>query len=152
MRNEFTREDLCQETFLRAYEKLGTFDLARPFGPWILRIAFHLAVRKHQQPGPGEIPLWEEADNWHPELSYQKDPADRVWVDYLLERLPPGIRLLFLLKYSLELTYEEMAQVFEEPAAAIKTRLHRACLRLRASLEDQDTSPKNQNPTEKGEG
>ena len=37
-------EDLTQDTFIRAYQKLNTFDLARSFGPWVRRIAANLCL------------------------------------------------------------------------------------------------------------
>ena len=35
-------EDLAQESFMRAYERLNTFDLEREFGPWIRRVAANI--------------------------------------------------------------------------------------------------------------
>ena len=37
-------EDMAQETFIRAYERLGTFDLERPFLPWVRRVAANLCL------------------------------------------------------------------------------------------------------------
>jgi RNA polymerase sigma-70 factor (ECF subfamily) len=39
-----TAQDLAQETFLRAFKALDTFDLNRPFGPWLYRIATNLSI------------------------------------------------------------------------------------------------------------
>ena len=36
--------DLAQETFLRAFRSLDTFDQRRPFGPWLYRIATNLSI------------------------------------------------------------------------------------------------------------
>ena len=40
------RHDVAQEAFLRAWQALATFDLGRPFGPWVCRIAANLAVNQ----------------------------------------------------------------------------------------------------------
>ena len=37
-------EDLTQETFMRAYQRLGSFDKERAFGPWIRRVAANLCL------------------------------------------------------------------------------------------------------------
>src|SRR3972149_12273455 len=37
-------EDLAQETFIRAHERLDSFDVERPFGPWIRRVAANLCL------------------------------------------------------------------------------------------------------------
>jgi RNA polymerase sigma-70 factor (ECF subfamily) len=39
-----TARGLAQETFLRAFKALHTFDLNRPFGPWLYRIATNLSI------------------------------------------------------------------------------------------------------------
>lgn len=41
-------EDLAQETFLRAYERLEQFDPSRRFGPWLFRIGVNLALDHHR--------------------------------------------------------------------------------------------------------
>ncbi|HEX6739980.1 MAG TPA: sigma-70 family RNA polymerase sigma factor, partial [Vicinamibacteria bacterium] len=50
-------DDVAQEAFLRAYEALDRFDLARPFGPWICRIAANLAISHVRSPAAREQPL-----------------------------------------------------------------------------------------------
>ena len=52
-------EDIVQAAFLRAYEKIGGFDAARPFRPWFLRIVINTAIKtaarqKRQVPFPDE--------------------------------------------------------------------------------------------------
>src|SRR5689334_10553246 len=37
-------EDLAQESFMRAYDRLSTFDIQREFGPWIRRVAANLCL------------------------------------------------------------------------------------------------------------
>jgi RNA polymerase sigma factor (sigma-70 family) len=56
MGNRQEAEDMSQESFLRGYDRLATFDPARPFGPWIRRVAANyclnrlFALRSHAEP------------------------------------------------------------------------------------------------------
>src|SRR5208283_4278272 len=37
-------DDLCQECLVRAYEQIGRYDLARPFLPWLMRVAYNVCI------------------------------------------------------------------------------------------------------------
>src|SRR5712691_2218469 len=50
VRRHDVADDVVQEAFLRAHQALSRFDLSRPFGPWICRIAANLAVNHVRSP------------------------------------------------------------------------------------------------------
>ena len=55
--NPSDAEDLAQETLLRAYSKLGSYDPAHPFLTWLFRIAHNRAVDLLRRRRPEELPL-----------------------------------------------------------------------------------------------
>ena len=59
VRRHEVADDVAQEAFLRAHQALDRFDLARPFGPWICRIAANLAINHVRSPAAREEPLPE---------------------------------------------------------------------------------------------
>src|SRR5580765_94247 len=59
VRRHDVADDVVQEAFLRAHQALGRFDLSRPFGPWICRIAANLAVNHVRSPQAREEALPE---------------------------------------------------------------------------------------------
>src|SRR6188508_94653 len=59
VRRHDVADDVVQEAFLRAHQALARFDLARPFGPWICRIAANLAVNHVRSPQAREEALPE---------------------------------------------------------------------------------------------
>src|SRR6266446_5906965 len=59
VRRHDVADDVVQEAFLRAHQALGRFDLSRPFGPWICRIAANLAVNHVRSPEAREEGLPE---------------------------------------------------------------------------------------------
>ena len=45
VRDHALAEDVAQGSFVRAYERIGTFDASRPFGPWFMRIVVNEAIK-----------------------------------------------------------------------------------------------------------
>src|SRR5262245_52138645 len=65
-------DDVVQEAFLRAWQSLAAFDLARPFGPWIARIAANLAINHVRSPVARE----QELPEGHDEVAASPSAAD----------------------------------------------------------------------------
>src|ERR1041384_265652 len=60
--NRQEAEDLAQEAFIRAYARLDSFDVNRPFGPWIGRVAVNLGLNRLHSAGPPGFSLDDERD------------------------------------------------------------------------------------------
>lgn len=125
-------EDAAQETFIRAYSRLHTYNPQLKFSSWILAIASHYCIdrlrRRH-----GTILSMEEimGQRWIPdehakpeEQALQREES--ALVRQTLEKLPAPYRLVIVLRYWNDLGYEEIADVTGESISAIKSRLHRA--------------------------
>lgn len=140
-RDEDRAEDLAQETFLRA---LGHQDLlstlsAPQLKSWLFETAHNLfcdSVRrsaKEQElleqfaPPPGEEPADDTA------LS----AMGQVELVSLLAHLADSDRALFTLRYDAGYTAAELARITGQPAATIRTRLHRIRKTLQDSLEEE---------------
>lgn len=127
IKNSECVEDICQETFLRAFEKLEQFDPHRSFGPWILKIAMNKVREFYREMNR----KFQEAalDDWET-ASSQPGPSETVIGRLLLEEclstLPEYYRILFALRHSLMLSYEEIAEVLDEPLGSVKGNLYRA--------------------------
>jgi RNA polymerase sigma-70 factor (ECF subfamily) len=142
IRDRTEAEDLSQETFIRAYQALGSFDRTKPFKPWVLRIAANLAINRIKQAKPvsfGELlqdegPDYEIADDkLEPErLIYTKELEEKLHSAILA--LPPTYRLTFTLRYLQDHSIEEIAQITELPVNTVKTHLFRAREVLKKTL------------------
>jgi RNA polymerase sigma-70 factor, ECF subfamily len=124
-------EDLAQDAFLRAYQRLATYDAERPFGPWIRKVAANLCLNTLQRRGPPRLSLDDEYDD--PIDAAQPDPADvheRVDQAGRLRRaltsLPPHYRAVIELRHFHDMTYEEIARALSLPLSDVKTHLFRA--------------------------
>lgn len=131
-------DDVTQEAFLKAYRALGSFDAARPFGPWICRIAANLAINHVRSPvareqelpeGHAEIPA-----AWADPLGRVLDrEAGRVFVK-ALDTLPGEQRAVLVLRAVEQLSYREIAETLEISMGTVMSRLARAREKLRAAL------------------
>jgi RNA polymerase sigma-70 factor (ECF subfamily) len=124
-------EDLAQDAFLRAYQRLETFDVGRPFGPWIRKVAVNLCLNSLQRHRPPRLPLDEEYDD--PVDTDQPDPADlheradqAVRLRREMAALPAHYRAVIELRHFQDMTYEEMAKALTISIGDVKTHLFRA--------------------------
>jgi RNA polymerase sigma-70 factor (ECF subfamily) len=137
--------DLLQETFLRAYEKLGRFHGDSSFYTWVYRIAVNLALsgRRRRRPvsrlglgGRGDDhPAAPPADprECDPSLPLERAERDRMIQD-ALNALAPDHRTVVVMKEFDGLRYEEIAAMLKIPVGTVRSRLHRARCELRERL------------------
>ena len=131
-------DDVVQETFIRAYESLGRFQLGRPFGPWISTIAANLALNQVRSPRFREQPLPEahaEVPTAAPSplgdlLGGEADSKLQAAMD----ELPPEQRAVFVLRVVEDLSYREIAESLGLNLGTVMSRLSRAREKLREAL------------------
>ena len=132
-------EDLTQETFMRAYDRLHTFDLEREFGPWIRRVAANLCLN-HLEAQKVTAPLDEERDadeSQRPERQVEvKERSAQVRT--ALASLPPHYRAVVELRHYQELSYDEIAAELNIPLSDVKSHLFRARKILAEQLHASD--------------
>lgn len=138
VRRHDVADDVAQEAFLRAHRALSSFDAARPFGPWISRIAANLAVNHVRSPEAREEALPEghrerAADCGDPLAGVLEGEAARV-MDQALGRLPPEQRAVFVLRVVEEMSYKEIAASLGINVGTVMSRLARAREKLREAL------------------
>jgi RNA polymerase sigma-70 factor (ECF subfamily) len=128
-------EDLAQETFLRVFRALPSFDRAGParLGTWILTIATRVAFDELKRKRLERVPLDDE-------ISTKDDPIERRAIGRAIERavaaLSPDHRAVFLLREYHGLGYEELARALEIDIGTVKSRLARARAALQAALDE----------------
>ena len=140
-------EDVLQETFMKAYKHLATFQGNSKFYTWLVRIAMNEALMKLRKRRTGklvsldeelstgedtvirEIAVWEG----NPEDTYSQEELRKL-LDKTISSLPEGFRTVFVLRDVEELSTEETAETLGLSIPAVKSRLLRARLQLREKL------------------
>jgi RNA polymerase sigma-70 factor (ECF subfamily) len=138
VRRHDAADDVAQEAFLRAHGALARFDLSRPFGPWVCRIAANLAINERRSPRSRE----EELPEAHNELPAKDagplhsllDREASAVLEQALERLPAEQRAVFVLRVSEDLSYQEIAEALKISPGTVMSRLSRAREKLRVLL------------------
>lgn len=128
-------EDLTQEVFIRAWEKLGSFRGDAAFGTWLHRLAVNWilsgreSLRKRQA-------RHVAGENVFAGLRTRGDtPGLRIDFEGAMERLPDGAREVFVL-YDVEgYPHKEIARMLDISVGTSKSQLHRARMLLREHLD-----------------
>jgi RNA polymerase sigma-70 factor (ECF subfamily) len=137
VRDRALAEDIAQDAFVRAYERIGQFDAERPFGPWFTRIVINDAVkaasrreRRRERTTPfeegddGPVTWLMDPETGPQELAEEAEARRRVW--RALKELPPAQRAVVVQRYYLGMNEAEMAQSEGSPPGTIGWRLHAA--------------------------
>jgi RNA polymerase sigma-70 factor (ECF subfamily) len=143
--NSGDAEDAAQEIFVRAYTKLATFDRGRRFSTWLLSIGSNYCIDVLRRRRATIVDLDDVAfavpdQAPGPERS-AVDQEQRRAVARAVQRLPETYRLVTVLRYYHDLSYEEIERTTGLSEATIKTRLFRARRQLEALLEQEGALP-----------
>jgi len=128
-------QDVAQEAFVRAFQQLDRFDPARPFRPWVLRITRNLA-RNHRRSLGRYVAALQRA-GWAAPRSSASAEAEQLGAQETqalwdaVRRLSRQEQEVIYLRYMLELSVNETAEVLDVPAGTVKSRLSRALRRLK---------------------
>jgi RNA polymerase sigma-70 factor (ECF subfamily) len=135
-------EDAAQETFLRAYRKLDSYDPTRKFSTWLLSIASHHCIDRLRRRRLTWISLEDECLPPTTLVSHQPGPercamqSEReAAIQALLDTLPGDYRAVVVFHYWNGLSYEEIAQTTGSTVSSVKSRLFRARRMLAKQLQ-----------------
>jgi RNA polymerase sigma-70 factor (ECF subfamily) len=154
--NREDAEDAMQEAFLKAFEHLQAFEGNSRFYTWLVRIAVNQALMKLRKRRPNVVSLDEEVDTGEDMVPREVEdwgpsPADRYAQTELsgiltkvIGELDPSFRIVFQLRDIEELSTEETAEALGLSVPAVKSRLLRARLKLRQTLNQYFRRGENQ--------
>jgi RNA polymerase sigma-70 factor, ECF subfamily len=154
-----TAEDLAQETFVKAFRSLHTYDPRRKLASWLFKIAHNTTLDHLRRGGLATVPLEATGEDDGASLADvladegTEGPAaaaERHDLARALERaiatLRPEYRAAVVLRYVEGLSYEEIVEATGQPLGTVKTFLHRARKALARTLSAAGWGP------ETGEG
>jgi RNA polymerase sigma-70 factor (ECF subfamily) len=135
--NREDAEEAVQDAFLRAFRALGSYEDRERFSAWLSRILINQCrtIRTRVQ---RREEVFSHLDLSDAELFVDAESVESAWPDLerALAQLPPDQREAVVLRYSDDLTYEEMARITGAGQSALKMRVQRAFARLRALLQE----------------
>ena len=124
-------DDVAQESFLRAFHRLGQFRGEATFRSWLLRITHNTALNalarrrgethEDEAEAAADVPARGRTPAEELEVSERRERLLRK-----LEQLQPAHRAVLVLRELEGLSYEEIAEITNAPLGSVKGRLHRA--------------------------
>lgn len=125
--------DVVQETFIKVYRNIDTFDLNKAFKPWFYRILINESRRFLKKHSRESVTTSSDVllDYLHQSQNEMKSYEN---LNIALEYLPENTRTLLILKYLNAFTEKEIADMLELNLSTVKSRLYKARNDLRASL------------------
>lgn len=148
LRREEDAEDAVQEAFLRAWKHLPKFDVSKDFQTWFFKILKNVCVDSLRKKQPVVFSELENGEGNDDIIENIPDPAplppelmhDRARGEILekaLGRLNPNDRMILVLHYGDNLTFEKIAEIMSIPMNTIKSRHRRALFRLRREMHQK---------------
>ena len=139
-------EDIAQETFIKAWQKLSKFDTNKNFKTWLFSIAKNTAIdksRKKKSINFSSLNIDEDFD-FESSLPDTEPLQDEIFtkkeseenLKEALDKLSDNQRLLIYLHINEELTFEEIAGVLDKPMNTVKSQYGRALSKLKELLKN----------------
>lgn len=129
--NHHDADDAAQETFLRLYRSLGSYDPGRPFKPWLKRIAYNTSLNtvragrsRSRNLVEGDLP--EVADQAPRQSERMEARQSAAKVDHVVQNLPSELRATLLLRAVEGMSYRDIATAMGVKIGTVMSRLSRA--------------------------
>ena len=146
VRDQGRAEELAQDTFVKAFRALHTYDMARKFSAWLLTIAHHVAIDELRKSSLSVKSLDEMTnDRDQPRefadtrsaspaaLREQTELAHALRI--AISRLRPDYREVVTLRYEQELDYDDIVEITGLPMGTVKSSVHRARKEMAEHIE-----------------
>ncbi|HVA51819.1 MAG TPA: sigma-70 family RNA polymerase sigma factor [Pirellulales bacterium] len=133
--------DVVQDTFVKAFVKLESFQRTCAFYTWLYRIAFNTAMSRRRRRRPTES-IDAGQDCGHDPPDPGPGPGDRLEREELAEQVRAALetlsdehRTVIVLRDIDGCDYAAIAEILDLPLTTVRSRIHRARLQLRDQLK-----------------
>jgi RNA polymerase sigma-70 factor (ECF subfamily) len=135
MLNDQDPDEVAQDVFVRAWQKLGTFRGEAAFGTWLHRLAINVILGQRERLGIHRR-RYHEDDAMLETVAGRRAPVEMTMdFEAAIELLPDGARQVFVLHDVEGYRHEEIADMLGLAAGTSKSQLHRARMTLRRHLD-----------------
>lgn len=139
-REQALAEDIVQESFLKAYQKLDLFEARASFKSWLYQIAMNTAKNKFRERGLDLMNIEDTQLGVDPGAEQGMVKADiQQALRNEIEKLPEKQRIALTLRIFEDMSFKEIAEIMACPYDTAKANYRHALLKLRERLESQDS-------------
>lgn len=146
VRNRPQTEDLVQETFIKAFASLESFNEEYAFSTWLYKIAVNNCIdyfrKKRLATFPIDKPIKSKNGEFQREFPDNTNSPEkkllskekRNIIEEAIAELPEKYRISIILRHSEDRSYEEISEILEIPLGTVKARIFRAREMLKKKL------------------
>lgn len=128
-------EELTQDAFVRAWQKLGTFRGESAFSTWLYRLTVNLVLGERRSEGRRHARVvTEDLTEWEIAMPAVSHPGEKLDLERAIAALPPGARTVFVMHEVEGYGHQEIAELTGRAEGTCKALLHRARKLLREAL------------------
>jgi len=126
--------DVCQQTFLKVFQSIGSFAGRSSFMTWLFRIAANECLQHRRRTSRARVVNLADIEPPDRAPPATQRIHDRELLEMALARLDPELRCVFLLREVEELSYTQIADAVDLPEGTVASRLSRAREQLQRIL------------------
>jgi RNA polymerase sigma-70 factor (ECF subfamily) len=130
-----TAEELTQDVFVRAWEKLALFRGESALSTWLHRLAVNVVLNHRKSEGRRRVRHDDDPAALDDRAGHVAPAGARMDLEKAIAKLPPGARRVFVLHDVEGFKHEEIAEMLGVTAGGSKAQLHRARMLLREALD-----------------
>ena len=135
-RDETLADDLSQDCFLHAWDKIHTYTGSGSFVGWVLKIAYTTFLQaKRKSKRYQEIIEQAGKETDRTQVPIESSPETQLDLDTLLAALNEQERVIMIFSYACGLSHREISEATDLPAGTVKSIIHRAKERIRTQFE-----------------
>lgn len=137
VQTDMDREEICQDVFVKVYEKLSTFKFDSKLSTWIATIAYRSAVNFAKKKKIDQVDLDDVAFKIGKDENITEQEDMTAFVHKLVDQLPVSYKTVLTLFYLDGFSYPEIVEVTGMPEGTVKNYIHRARIKLKKLVEAQ---------------
>ena len=138
-RDETLADDLAQDCFLHAWDKIHTYTGSGSFIGWLLKVAYTTFLQsKRKSKRYREIVEQAGQEAERTQAAIQGAPEAELDVDTLMAALNEQERVIMIFSYACGLSHREISEATDMPAGTVKSIIHRAKEKIRTQFEIED--------------
>lgn len=148
VQNQQDALDLVQEIYIKVFKNISTFDMNKSFHPWIRKIAVNTCLN-FKRTIKNNIISMNTSINDDEETALEDTLVSRenvledvvntetkISIKKYLKEIPQEYRIIIILRYYEDLSYNEISELINVPLGTVKTRIYRAKAMLRKKLKN----------------
>ncbi|MDR0453245.1 MAG: sigma-70 family RNA polymerase sigma factor [Deferribacteraceae bacterium] len=142
-KNRTAAEDIVQDAFVKAYEKLDTLNNPAGFYPWIKKIVLNMSLNQYDR-NKWNVDVSDGETDFFDSIAVYDTPEEKTlkneliqYIKMFVDALPEKLRLVLVMREAEDLSYEEISEMLKVPVGTVRSRLFNARQLMRDQLIKQ---------------